>query len=77
VSVERSQKPPNNRVNPSVRPGGMTAEVRIGAGRPAGYAGVRRQPAANGRYRPRAVIQSFTLVRRSIVGLSFVNEMIQ
>ncbi len=29
------------------------------------------------RFQPRAVTQPFTLVRRSIVGLSFVNEMIQ
>jgi hypothetical protein len=30
-----------------------------------------------GRTRPRAVIQAFTLVRRSVVGMPFVNEMIQ
>jgi len=32
---------------------------------------------ANSQFRPRAVIQSFSLVRHSIVGLSFVNEMSQ
>jgi len=29
------------------------------------------------RQQPQAVIRAFTLVRRSIVGLSFANEMIQ